>query len=100
MDQKQLYDAIIDNKDTIVNQLLNDGVNPNIPLLYGHSALYWSILKGNLNIVKLILNKNYIPTNNEIIAAKDKGELHKEIYQLVKDYHIEKNKNKSFVIEI
>ena len=100
MEQKQLYvalyDAIIDNKDNIVNQLLNDGADPNTPLLYDHSALYWSILKGDINIVKLILNKNYIPNDKEINAAKLKGEIYKEIYHLVRDSH----KNKPFEIEI
>ena len=97
MEQKQLYDAIIANNDNIVNKLLNDGVNPNTPLLYGYSALYWSILKGNFNIVKLIINKNYIPNDEEIIAAKNKGKFHKEIYQLVING---KNKNLPFIIEI
>ena len=51
MEQKQLYDelydAIIANNDTLVNQLLNEGINLNTPLLYGFSALHWSISKKN-----------------------------------------------------
>ena len=104
MEQEQLYvalyKAIINNKDNIVNQLLNDGANPNTPLLYDHSALYWSILKGDINIVKLILNKNYIPNDKEINAAKLKGEIYKEIYHLVRDKKQNKNKNLPFEIEI
>jgi len=100
MEQKQLYvalyDAIIGNKDNIVNQLLNDGADPNTPLLYDHSALYWSICKGDINIVKLILNKNYIPNDKDLNAAKMKGEKYKEIYHLVRNSH----KNKPFEIEI
>jgi ankyrin repeat protein len=98
MDQQtSLYNAIIANNDTIVNQLLNEGFNPNMPLLYGYSALYWSIMKGNIKIVKLIMNKNYFPTDTEIIAAKEKGKLYKEIYDLV--IHGQNN-NLPFVIEI
>lgn len=98
MDQQTvLYNAIIANNDTIVNQLLNEGVNLNLPLLYGYSALYWSIMKGDLKIVKLIINKNYIPNEKEIIAAKNKGILYKEIYDLVINGQ---NRNLPFVIEI
>ena len=95
MQQKQFYDAIIANNDTIVNQFLNEGINLYTPLLYGYSALYWSILKGDLKIIKLIINKNYIPTDNEIKIAKLKN--NNNLYQLVINGV---NKNLTFEIEI
>ena len=60
---RQFYDAIIANNDTLVNQLLNEGFNLNTPLLYGDSALHWSILKGDLKIIKLIIDKNQFEIN-------------------------------------
>ena len=99
MEQTQLYvalyDAIIENNYIIVNQFLNEGINLYTPLLYGYSALYWSILKGNLKIIKLIINKNYIPTDNEVRIAKLKH--NNNLYQLILDGI---NKNLTFEIEI
>ena len=97
MQQKLLFDAIIANNHNLVNEILNEGIDINIPLLYGYSALHWTILKGNLHIAKLIINKNYIPNNNEIKIAKSKGDVFKELYQIVLTGQ---NKNSSFVIEI
>ena len=95
MNHKQLYDAIIDNNDNIVNQLLNEGINPNTPLLYGYTPLYWSIMKGNLLIIQLIINKNYIPSDDEIKIAKLKN--NDNLYKLVINGI---NKNLPFIIEI
>lgn len=56
-----LIEAIIFNKEDIVNFLLAEGVDVNEPSITGHTALYWAVENHNLSICQTLLAKGANP---------------------------------------
>jgi ankyrin repeat protein len=47
----------VNNRETIVYRLLNNGADPNIKDVKGQTALHYASENGNLNMVKMLIEK-------------------------------------------
>lgn len=90
-----LIEAIIFNKEEIVDFLLESGVNINEPSITGHSALYWAVENNNPSIaaklLKLGANPNAYSRSSQPIMIlpllRQQHDLKDLLYQYGADLH-------------